>query len=179
MGGLSLKSRLLFPVLDEEKSFHAIFGLEWGVCAWIWSWPELTKAVSIGTVPSGFLLVALKLLTSAPHSLVYFLLSVFESLLLRARFLEQTSFLIWDVGKYAHTAAYIKHSGSQNQGEGCLRKGRMLVREGRESNSNAFYTAIEMFKRPSYFFKKIILFLLSYNLPPLWEIVFLLCFCNM
>lgn len=24
---------LLFPVLDEEKSFHAIFGLEWGVCA--------------------------------------------------------------------------------------------------------------------------------------------------
>lgn len=26
MGGLSLKSRLLFPVLDEEKSFHAFLG---------------------------------------------------------------------------------------------------------------------------------------------------------
>lgn len=33
MGGFSFKSRLLFPVLDEEKGFRAIFGLEWGVCA--------------------------------------------------------------------------------------------------------------------------------------------------
>lgn len=80
MGGL------LFPVLDKEKSFHAIFGLEWGVCAWIWSWPGMTKGVSIGTVPFRFLLAALELLISTPHSLVYFLLSVFESLLLRARF---------------------------------------------------------------------------------------------
>lgn len=129
MGGL------LFPVLDKEKSFHAILGLEWGVCAWIWSWPGMTKGVSIGTVPFRFLLAALELLISTPHSLVYFLLSVFESLLLRARFLEQTSFLIWEVVKYAHTVAYIGHSGSQNQGEGYLRKEfcrkwRVLVGDG-------------------------------------------------
>lgn len=68
MGGL------LFPVLDEEKSFHAIFGLEWGVCAWIWSRPGMARGVSMGTVPFRFLLVALQLLISTPHSLVYFLL---------------------------------------------------------------------------------------------------------
>lgn len=61
--------------------------------------------------------------------------------------------------KYAHTVAYTGHSGSQNQGEGYLRKGfcrkwRMLVGDGWESNLNAFYTAIEMLKK-SYFSKKI------------------------
>lgn len=106
----------------------------------------------MGTVPFRFLLVALQLLISTPHSLVYFLLSVFESLFLRARFLEQTSFLICEVVKYAHSVAYIEHSGSQNQGKGCLRKGfcrkwRILVGDGWESNLNAFYTAIEMSKK--------------------------------
>lgn len=90
MGGFSFKSRLLFPVLDEEKGFHAILGLEWGVCVWIWSCPEMTKAVSIGTVPFRFLLV--RLLTSAPHSLVYFLLSVFESYFWEPDFLSRLPF---------------------------------------------------------------------------------------